>query len=50
MNRLRIKAVAAGCAPSERPMVGRDARHESMESEGSITTAASKKINNFELE
>jgi hypothetical protein len=50
MNKLRINAVAAGWACSEKPMFGRDARHESIESEGNITTAASKTINNFELE
>jgi hypothetical protein len=49
MKRLRINAVAAGGAWSEKPICGREARHESIESEGSITTEASKTINSFEF-
>jgi hypothetical protein len=48
MKRLRIKAEAEGGAWSEAPIFERDARQESIESDGSITTAASKTINDFE--
>jgi hypothetical protein len=48
MKRLRIKADAAGGAWSETPIFESEARHESIDSDGSITTAASKTINDFE--
>src|ERR1700751_1738731 len=48
MNKLRINAVAVGCARSEMPIFVRDARHESIESEGNMTTVASRTMNSFE--
>src|ERR1700745_381528 len=48
MNKLRIKAVAVGWARSEMPIFVRDARHESIESEGNMTTVASRTMNSFE--
>src|ERR1700745_450978 len=48
MNKLRINAVAVGCARSEMPIFVRDPRHESIESEGNMTTVASRTMNSCE--
>ena len=48
MNRLRINAVAVGCARREMPILVRDERQESIESEGNMTTVASRTMNSLE--
>src|SRR5258708_21171642 len=48
INRLKIETVSARRTPSDTPITGSDARHESIESDGNATLAANKKMNDLE--